>query len=428
MALYTVTTLDDTIAADGQTSLREALALANADAVADEIVFDTTLSGTISLSALGQLTISNSVTINGDANGDGTVDITIDAHDASRVFEVTVGISTLDHLVMTNGRVVGAGADGGGILIAAAADLTILNSTISDSYAAENGGGIYNLGDLTLINSTLSGNTANGYGGGLHSGGLTATGETATLINTTLAGNSAYSGGGINNLADSILTLSSSTVSGNTATGTSGYGGGIYNGATATLTNSIVAGNNAATDAEISDLAPVTYTGVNVIGIGADNDDSDGVIQTLTLDALFDTGVLAHNGGPVQTIALQAGSAAEDRGDGTARPADTHDLDGDGDTAEPLPVDARGLDRIVGQNIDIGAFEGGQLVVTTLDDEDAATTDLATELGDGTGLSLREALAIANALAGADRITFLDSLAQGAVLLDDTLGELVISS
>ena len=428
MAIITVTTLDDTVAPDGEVSLREALLAANTDTSvdgstagsgADTIVFDPSLAGPLVL-AQGQLTISSNVTIDGDVNGDDAADITIDANSASRVLHVTGGTSTLHSLTMTGGRVVGTADDGGGILIAGGANLTIVNSTVSDSYAGRNGGGIANHGDVTLINSTLSGNTANGYGGGLHSGDISATAETATLINTTVAGNSAYGGGGININSGSILTLSSSTVSGNSADPTSGYGGGLYNGGTATLTNSIVAGNAATNGAEIYSLgAGPTYTGVNVVGVGTDTDDTDGVIETPTLDDLFDavaanpstgvaSGVLADNGGPVQTIAILQTGVAHDAGEDAALPSDTLDLDGDSDDTEPLPFDARGEARVDGASVDIGAFEiqaatpePGSLNVTTALDVVDAFDNLT---------SLREALAYADSIAGADTITFDDSL------------------
>ena len=68
-------------------------------------------------------------------------------------------------------------------------------------------------------------------------------------------------------------------------------------------------------------------------------------------------GVLADNGGPVATVALNPTGIARDTGSNGNLPADDHDLDGDGDTAEPLPVDARGLSRVVGAGVDLGAYE-----------------------------------------------------------------------
>jgi len=41
------------------------------------------------------------------------------------------------------------------------------------------------------------------------------------------------------------------------------------------------------------------------------------------------------------------GSLAIDLGDNSVLPADTQDIDGDGDVEEPLPFDQRGLNRVV---------------------------------------------------------------------------------
>ena len=57
-------------------------------------------------------------------------------------------------------------------------------------------------------------------------------------------------------------------------------------------------------------------------------------------------------------LRLRAGSAALDAGDKTLLPADTTDLDGDGiTTTEPLPFDRDGNPRVVGTNVDMGAYE-----------------------------------------------------------------------
>jgi len=86
----------------------------------------------------------------------------------------------------------------------------------------------------------------------------------------------------------------------------------------------------------------------------------------------------------------------------------------------PIPLfDQRGsgFDRVASSSIDIGEFElqSLNLVVDTLDDESDG------DYSDG-DLSLREALKLANAFAGADTITFDGSLAGGEI--DLSLGEL----
>ena len=84
----------------------------------------------------------------------------------------------------------------------------------------------------------------------------------------------------------------------------------------------------------------------------------------------FQAGALADNGGPVQTVAILEGGDADGTGSNAALPQDPQDLDGDGNTTEALPFDARGGQRVVGANVDVGAFEAGQFIVTTLEDED----------------------------------------------------------
>ena len=96
---------------DNLTSLREALAYAAGNPGADTITFDASL-GTIVLDG-NDLVIASNVTIDGDTDGDGDGDITIDAIGSSRVFDVTAGTSTLQHLVVTGGHA--ASEDGGGI-------------------------------------------------------------------------------------------------------------------------------------------------------------------------------------------------------------------------------------------------------------------------------------------------------------------------
>jgi hypothetical protein len=75
------------------------------------------------------------------------------------------------------------------------------NSTLSDNYATEGGGGIFNAGTLTLNNSTLSGNDANRMGGGvLNEGALTV--NNSIIANSPTVGNCAGVTAGADNLSD----------------------------------------------------------------------------------------------------------------------------------------------------------------------------------------------------------------------------------
>jgi len=144
--------------------------------------------------------------------------------------------------------------------------VTLNNSTVSDNTAGLHGGGLANSGTLTLTNSTVSGNEAVSGGGG----GIFTISGTITLTDTTVSGNAANNpGGGIWAYSDrGALELTNSTVSANQSAGGGGImnegtmtatdsavsgntcingGGGLHNfvGATATLTRSILEGNNA---------------------------------------------------------------------------------------------------------------------------------------------------------------------------------------
>ena len=82
-------------------------------------------------------------------------------------------------------------------------------------------------------------------------------------------------------------------------------------------------------------------------------------------DALL--GTLANNGGLTQTHLLLPGSPAINAGSNANLPSDTFDLDGDSNTAEPLPVDQRGVgfNRVINTTVDIGAVEVNYAISAT---------------------------------------------------------------
>ena len=169
-----------------------------------------------------------------------------------------------------------ASSVGGGLSDVNGGDETLTDCIISGNSAGDLGGGLYSFAEGDELNDcTISGNTAGGHGGGLDSGGggfylysSTISGNSAEyggglendefgyLTNCTISGNSAEFVGGLNNSAKAFPTLNQLTVVACTISGnsTGNDAGGLYNGGTATLTDTIVAANTGpgGTDSEIA--------------------------------------------------------------------------------------------------------------------------------------------------------------------------------
>jgi uncharacterized repeat protein (TIGR01451 family) len=374
-----------TNADSGAGSLRQAIHDACAGGT---ITFDMTPGHVVSPITLtsAELVISKDLTI----QGPGANLLTVQRSAAGgtpnfRIFNVTSGTANISGLTISNGN----SSSGGGITNRG---ILILNAcAVSGNTASVASGGIRNDGSnatatLTLINSTVSGNTASSFGAGIFNDGFQGS-ATLNIINSTISGNTGPSfGGGIYNAGNSgtaTLTCTNSTISGNTAS----TGGGIYNfgnGGTGTLTlrNTILSDNQALNASSGPDI--FNFNG-NVSG-------SNNVIQTstgytisgsnnLNVDPMLEKNagalVLKNNGGPTQTHLLLPGSPAINAGSNANLPADAFDLDGDSDTAEPLPVDQRGFARVVNTIVDIGAVEVNYAISATAGTPQSTTINSA---------------------------------------------------
>ncbi|MCP4002329.1 MAG: hypothetical protein GY727_15590 [Gammaproteobacteria bacterium] len=208
----TVTNTNDS----GAGSLRQIIA----DAVSgDAIVFDETTfpnysDGTITLTS-GELVIDKVLTITGGGR------VTINANDTSRIFNIDDGTTSLVDVTLSGLVLTGGNANGTGGAILNKENLDLSNSTIANSTATTNGGGLYNDSgsQVTISNSTISGNTAQN-GGGIYSDN----GDSAAINNSTISGNTSSNSGGGLYLATNSNILNS-TISGNTS---GSFGSGIY--------------------------------------------------------------------------------------------------------------------------------------------------------------------------------------------------------
>ncbi|HLD67019.1 MAG TPA: DUF4347 domain-containing protein, partial [Pseudomonas sp.] len=399
LATYMVTSLDDS----GAGTLREIVGTANADGVADTIVFDPSLftagAQTITLTT-GEMDIAGDddadaitivgpgahlLTISGDNNsrifsalGSGSPNISpavlsgmtltngvaSGGYGGGAIAAIYSGRLTLDNMIISNNT---ANYGGGGVFTSSGGGLVIRNSSFTGNSSGYEGGGLqaYSDGDdITITNSTFSGNTSVRSGGGLY---LTGPSTTITLSNLTVDSNTANSsgfaggmvGGGLSFGSVASASLINSTITRNsilsTATASGGGGLGMLNSTGVTVTNNIIADNstakpyNAAHSAgNGSDifLRNSIVGGSNNIftGIGLYKAQPGGAItstnnMTGTISVLPTLGALVNNGGLVETRSIDASGSADNAGTATGAPT----------------VDGRGYVR--GGSIDIGAYE-----------------------------------------------------------------------
>lgn len=371
---------------------------------------------------------------------------------------------------------------GGGI--ANNGTLTLATTTISGCFALL-GGGIENTGVLTVNQSTFESNAAR-FGGGIHNDGTNNIG-TVTVSNSTFASNSAKPetsitlvsglGGGIDNQRGAMTVINSTfvgneavtggvitvvnpgarggainnqdrlslihcTITGNSITADGG-GAGVFgkSGATTRMFNSILVANTVGSTTTLDDVSGLVssdsfgnLTSQTSNPAGLFNGKGNYLIgSSLVLTApatyltdLFDPQGLRLNGGPTKTVALREGSFAIDKGFTTQSPTGVSltmlDARGTAFNLASNPKDQRGgvFPRAYRQP-DLGATE---FIPTTLV-VDSLADNLDTHVP---AVTLREAVAIANGIAGDNTITFRADvggtikLTQGELALTDLEG------
>ena len=278
-----------------------------------------------------------------------------------------------------------AGTKGGGIYCYDRKTHCVLSAcTISGNTAANAGGGLWcDKGPLIVTDCLIEGNSAN-QGGGARCGGYAYT--EVEFVKCTFADNLAYYDGGAiysgcsTRVTDCLIVqnralddgggiyfggraraMINCTVAGNTA---GGWGGGVCTQFTwpVTLRNSIFAGNSANLGPEIASeqSAKIRVLYSDIVGGAAAvylHDPNDSVLEweagSIDADPLFvdpdgpddDPNMWSDN-----DYRLSGGSSCVDAGNNDFVPADSTDLDGDGDTSEPIPWDSDGKPTLRGRS------------------------------------------------------------------------------
>ncbi len=253
------------------------------------------------------------------------------------MFQIETGVeAAISGLTIANG----SAASGGGVYNQGTTQLT--DCTVSGNFASGNGGGLFNSGTIILTDCTVSGNSAVADGGGLASSG------TVETYSCTLSGNSAVVGGGIANLNAATATLEDTIVAGNTRAG---------------VLPSDIGGNNAMHVVGTYDL----------VGTGGSGGISNGSGNDIVLSGLTGLGLapLGNYGGLTETIALLPGSPAI----------------GAGIQENGVEADQRG-EPLDSPNPDIGAFQSQGFTLTPVTGSTPQTTTTGSNFAESLSITI----------------------------------------
>ena len=326
--------------------------------------YERSLAGIDDSNAAGDLDIVGPTTI--EVRGDGRA--TIDANDLDRVFDVSGGLKA-SRVIVQNGTA--SSSPGGGIRVSTTGNLVLRSSLVRlneasfgggvesegvaeldrvdvvDNVAGVGGGVAHGSGQLTVQRSTIDGNEATISGGGVHlsageasissstisgnealgddegtngGGGINASEGGGSgdwrLVNVTVSSNASYAQGGGIWVQDGSLTLNAVTVTANIGdsggiTALFSAAGGIHNlDGLVRFKNSIVAGNMTDYPDQADCQGELVDVGTNLVGQLTGCPATSGT-SLVRADPKLQP--LADNGGPTETHALKATSAAVGR-------------------------------------------------------------------------------------------------------------------
>jgi hypothetical protein len=266
--------------------------------------------------------------------------VTIDANQIDRIFQA-FGNLTIDGVTLTGGFVDVPGeslaSTGGAIAASGGTAVTLTDSAVVNNRADGSGGGMNIPGPLTLTNVAVSGNTATESGGG---GLQVSAAGTLAMEHVTVTNNIGIANG--------------STSGGLHA------GGVAFAGSTATVHNTIVAGNTENSTVEnvpncqINVGSTFTSNGGNVFGTLGTCSFTTGTGDEVNVP---DAGLapLDDYGGPTLTHALLVGSTAIDNGVATCQALDQRGFTRAG---QGTTCDAGAYERLTGDADGDGVLDG----------------------------------------------------------------------
>lgn len=240
-ASFAVANLNDS----GSGSLRDAIDQANRTSGADNVTFNSGLSGTITLSS-GEIAIFDALTL----DGPGASRLTLSGANTSRIFRIgpqagmqDVFATSISGLSFSSG----SSADEGGAIFVDDSNLTVTDCVFRNN-AAQRGGGLYAFPTgsttLTLRNTRFENNSASADGGGFGAQDI----DSVIVEKVTATGNTAAKNGGGAFIRAVSLNISLSDFSNNTSStvapgvgGISGGGGLRIDGSKSTATATISA-------------------------------------------------------------------------------------------------------------------------------------------------------------------------------------------
>ncbi len=295
-------------------------------------------------------------------------------------FTITGGNATL-----------GNAGQGGGLLNEFASSPTLVDCSFLRNSARNSGGAVYSYASSpALVNCSFIGNRTTGLTTGL-GGAARFVRSDATLTNCSFVGNSGRQGGAVQVYLDSHVRLANCTFAGNVAAkGRALACVAFPQPSLIELSNCILwDGSGEVWDSGCSIV--MGYSDVLGGWAGEGNIESDPLFR----DVHGPDNVLGTEDDDVRP---GRSSPCIDAGDNTAIAADTTDLDGDGDTAERVPVDLGGEPRFVDdpltvdtgvpdppdylETVDIGAYEYQVAAPDEDEDEDGDDEDEGDDEGD----------------------------------------------